>query len=75
VRDQALLVTKLNCVNPLWIKNSQKMKRYGLQFQHEAYNKQFWANYNNIKEMPLTKKLQLDLEKYLSLEEQFASFE
>ena len=75
VRNQALLVTKLNCTNPIWIKNSQKMKRYGLQFQHEAYNKEFWVNFNTIKEMPITKKLQLDLEKFLSLEEQFASFE
>jgi hypothetical protein len=74
-RDQALLINKLNYINPQWIKNSKKMKRYGLQFQHEAYNKAFWANYNTIKDMPLSDKAQQDLEKLFSLEEQFESFE
>ena len=74
-RDQALLINKLNYSNPQWIKSSKKMKRYGLQFQHEAYNKDFWANYNTIKDMPLSDRAQLDLEKLFSLEEQFESFE
>lgn len=74
-RDQALLINNLNYINPQWIKSSKKMKRYGLQFQHEAYNKEFWANYNTIKDMPLNDKAQQDLEKLFSLEEQFESFE
>jgi carboxypeptidase-like protein len=74
-RDQALLINKLNYTNPKWIKNSKKMKRYGLQFQHEAYNEEFWASYNTIKDMPLDDKAQFDLEKLFSLEEQFESFE
>ena len=74
-RDQALLINELNYINPQWIKNSKKMKRYGLQFQHEAYNKEFWANYNTIKDLPLSHKAQRDLEKLFSLEEQFESFE
>ena len=51
------------------------MKRYGLQFQHKAYNKGFWANYNTIKDLPLSHEAQRDLEKLFSLEEQFESFE
>jgi CarboxypepD_reg-like domain len=74
-RDQALLINKLNYTNPKWIKNSKKMKRYGLQFQHEAYNKEFWASYNSIKDMPLNDKVQFDLGKMFTLEEQFESFE
>ncbi|RLD25225.1 MAG: hypothetical protein DRI71_00125 [Bacteroidetes bacterium] len=74
-RDQELLINKLNYANPQWIKNSKKMKRYGLQFQHEAYNKEFWAIYNTIKDLPLSNLAQKDLEKLFSLEEQFESFE
>lgn len=74
-RDQALLINRLNYVNPVWIKSSKKMKRYGLQFQHEAYNKEFWSNYNTIKDMPLSNKAQFDLEKLFTLEEQFESFD
>ena len=74
-RDQALLINKLNYDNPQWIKTSKKMKRYGLEYQHEAYNKQFWLNYNTIKDMPLNTKVQLDLEKLFTLDEQFESFE
>ena len=73
-RDQALLVNQLDLDDPEWIGNDKKMKRYGLQFQHKAYNKEFWASYNTIKEMPLNDKIQMDLEKLVSLEEQFESF-
>jgi hypothetical protein len=74
-RDQALLINKLNYDNPVWIKSSKKMKRYGLQFQHETYNKEFWLNYNTIKDMPLSNKAQADLEKLFTLDEQFESFD
>lgn len=74
-REQALLVNKINFSSPRWISNSEKMKRYGVQFQHESYNKEFWDNYNVIKEMPLGGKVLIDLEKIASLEEQFRSFE
>ena len=73
-RDQALLINKLNYLNPEWIKSSEKMKRYGLQFQNAAYNKEFWLNFNTIKDMPLNNKAQSDLEKLFTLEEQFESF-
>lgn len=74
VRDQALLINKVNYQHPMWIDNAHKMKRYGLQFQHKAYNKDFWHSYNVIKDMPLDNKVQLDLEKLLSLEDQFEAF-
>lgn len=74
-RAQALLVNQINTANPKWVKNSRKMKRFGLQYQHKAYNKSFWDNYNTIKEMPLDEKIRADLEKKISLEEQFKSFE
>ena len=72
--EQALLVNELNVDNPRWISNKEKMRHYGLQFQHKAYNREFWSNYNTIKEMPLNRKAVADLEKYLPLEQQFASF-
>ena len=74
-RDQALLINKLNYLSPEWIKSSDKMKRYGLQFQNAAYNKEFWLNFNTIKDMPLSNKVQSDLEKLFTLEEQFESFD
>ena len=74
-RDQTLLVNKINYKNPRWISNSDKMKRYGLQFQHKSYNKDFWDHYNVIKDMPLNGKVIFDLEKLARLEDQFRSFE
>jgi len=74
-RDQTLLVNKVNYKNPRWIPNSEKMKRYGLQFQHSSYNKEFWDHYNVIKDMPLNGKVLFDLEKLAGLEDQFKSFE
>ena len=74
-RDQTLLVNKVNDISPTWIPNSEKMKRYGLQFQHSTYNKSFWDHYNVIKDMPLSEQMVFDLEKWAKLEDQFASFE
>lgn len=74
-RNQALLINQINTTNPRWVKNSKKMKRFGLQYQHKAYNKNFWDNYNVIKEMPLDEKIRKDLEKKISLDEQFKFYE
>lgn len=68
---QELLINKVNYKNPNWVSSSKKMKHYGLQYQHGAYNKEFWDNYNVIKETPLDKKIVHDLEEHMSLEEQF----
>lgn len=68
---QELLINKVNYKTPNWVSSSKKMKHYGLQYQHGAYNKVFWDNYNVIKETPLDKKIVKDLEENMSLEEQF----
>lgn len=68
---QELLINNINDIDPNWVSSSRKMKHYGLQYQHENYNKRFWKNYNVIKETPLNKKIILDLEEYGSLEKQF----
>ncbi len=49
----------------------ERMKSYGLQYQDQAYNKEFWNNYNLIKESTLDKKIVQDLEREASLESQF----
>ncbi len=53
------------------INSSQKMKAYGLHFQDHPYNKEFWDNYNLIKESPLDRKIIEDLEKNGPLDKQF----
>lgn len=68
---QELLINNINKKDPNWISSSQKMKHYGLQYQHENYNKQFWENYNVIKETPLNRQIIRDLEEHGSLEKQF----
>jgi len=50
---------------------TEKMKNYGLQYQDLPYNKNFWDNYNVIKDTPLDKKILVDLEKIAPLEKQF----
>jgi hypothetical protein len=51
--------------------STKKMRRYGLQYQDLPYNKEFWDNYNVIKDSPLDKKIIEDLEKLGPLEKQF----
>lgn len=51
-------------------KDAKKLK-YGLIIKHKEYNKEFWANYNTLKLTPLSEKLIRDLEKEISLQEQF----
>ncbi|MBS1950639.1 MAG: hypothetical protein OJF59_000860 [Cytophagales bacterium] len=52
----------------------QKMRNYGLQYQDQSYNKEFWENYNVIKESPLDKKVIDDLERKIPLEKQFKDY-
>jgi len=68
---QSLLINEVlpNAVNR--IKSNQKMKAYGLHFQDPPYNKEFWDNYNVIKESPLDRKIIDDLEKFGPLDKQF----
>ncbi len=69
--QQQLLINAIDFNTKRKINSRQKMKSYGLQFQDDAYDKNFWDNYNVIKESALDKKIILDLEKEESLESQF----
>lgn len=53
------------------VSSNEKMKTYGLQYQDPPYNKEFWDNYNMIKESPLDRKIIEDLEKQGPLDKQF----
>jgi hypothetical protein len=53
---------------------NDRMRNYGLQYQDQPYNKEFWDRYNVIKETPIDKKILSDLEKAGPLEDQFAEY-
>jgi hypothetical protein len=53
---------------------TERMRNYGLQYQDQPYNKEFWDRYNVIKETPIDKKILSDLEKVGPLEQQFADY-
>lgn len=69
--NQQLLINEIFPDTKERIGSNQKMKSYGLQFQDMAYHKNFWENYNMIKETPLDKKIIEDLEKQGPLDKQF----
>jgi hypothetical protein len=69
--NQHLLINAINTQAPERIGTTEKMRSYGLQYQDLPYNKEFWDNYNVIKESPLDKKIIEDLEKFGPLEKQF----
>ena len=68
---QELLINQIQSNPTERIGSTEKMKRYGLQYQDEQYNKEFWNRYNVIKDTPLDKEIVRDLEKQGKLEEQF----
>jgi hypothetical protein len=68
---QQLLINKVTPNSTERIRSTEKMRNYGLQFQDQPYNKQFWDNYNLIKETPLDKQILEDLEQHSPLDEQF----
>jgi hypothetical protein len=68
---QSLLINEVLPNTKDRIAVTEKMRNYGLQYQDLPYNKEFWDNYNIIKESPLDRKIIEDLEKYGSLEKQF----
>lgn len=69
--QQSLLINEVLPNATERIKANQKMKTYGLQYQDPPYNKEFWDQYNVIKESPLDRKIIEDLEKQGPLENQF----
>lgn len=69
--NQSLLINEIFPNSPNRITSTEKMRNYGLQYQDLPYNKEFWDNYNVIKESPLDRKIINDLEKHGALEKQF----
>ncbi len=57
------------------VATTEKMRNYGLQYQDRPYNKEFWDNYNVIKESPIDRKILNDLERHGPLEKQFKDHE
>jgi hypothetical protein len=72
---QELLINAIEASTADRIGRTEKMRSYGLQYQDLPYNKEFWDNYNVIKESPLDKKIVEDLEKLGPLEKQFEDYE
>ena len=68
---QQLLINKVTSNAKARIRSTEKMQNYGLQFQDLPYNKDFWDNYNVIKETPLDQEILKDLEKHAPLKAQF----
>ncbi len=69
--NQSLLINEVFPNTSSRIASTEKMRNYGLQYQDQPYNKEFWDNYNVIKESPLDRKIVEDLEKLGPLEKQF----
>ncbi len=69
--NQSLLINEVFANTDSRIASTEKMRNYGLQYQDLPYNKEFWDNYNVIKESPLDRKIIEDLEKLGPLEKQF----
>ncbi len=68
---QQLLINKIHPKAPERIATTESMRNYGLQYQDKPYNREFWENYNIIKDTPLDKKIVEDLERYAPLHRQF----
>lgn len=68
---QELLINKIHPDPEKRIRGTERMKRYGLQYQDEQYNKNFWEHYNVIKDTPLDQEIVADLEKLGNLDYQF----
>jgi hypothetical protein len=72
--QQELLINNIELSTNERIGGTDKMRRYGLQYQDEKYNKDFWNNYNVIKDTPLDKEIVADLEELGTLEDQFENY-
>src|SRR5690606_16904444 len=68
---QQLLINEIKTNTNERIGATERMRNYGLQYQDQPYNKEFWDNYNFIKDTPLDKKIVEDLEKAGPLQKQF----
>jgi hypothetical protein len=68
---QQLLINQVFPNSADRITSIEKMHTYGLQYQRQRYNKQFWNKYNVIKDTPLDQKILQDLERLEPLDKQF----
>jgi hypothetical protein len=68
---QQLMINHVESESPARIGATERMRNYGLQYQHQAYNKKFWDQYNVIKQTPLDSLIVHDLEKVAPLQLQF----
>ncbi len=68
---QQLLINKVHPKTNERIATTEKMRNYGLQYQDRPYNREFWENYNIIKDTPLDRKIVEDLERFAPLHRQF----
>lgn len=73
--NQSLLINDIVPNTIRRVATTEKMRNYGLQYQDQPYNKEFWDNYNVIKESPLDRKILQDLERHGPLEKQFKEHE
>jgi hypothetical protein len=71
---QQLLINKVHPNSKERIGSTERMRNYGLQYQDQPYNKNFWDNYNVIKESPLDQEVLADLEKLAPLQQQFEEY-
>lgn len=71
---QQLLINEIKPNTSERIGGTEKMRNYGLQYQDQPYNKEFWDNYNVIKDTPLDKKILEDIEKAGPLQKQFEGY-
>ena len=69
--EQHLLINQVDPKTQERVSSTDKMRNYGLQFQDYPYNKEFWDDYNVIKDTPIDKKILADLERVAPLEKQF----
>ena len=69
--EQHLLINQVDPKTQERVSSTDKMRNYGLQFQDYPYNKDFWDDYNVIKDTPVDKKILADLERIAPLEKQF----
>ncbi|MDW8330944.1 MAG: carboxypeptidase-like regulatory domain-containing protein [Cyclobacteriaceae bacterium] len=68
---QQLLINQVYPQTKDRISTTEKMRNYGLQYQDKPYNREFWENYNIIKDTPLDRKIVEDLERFAPLHRQF----
>ena len=69
--EQHLLINQVDPKTQERVSSTDKMRNYGLQFQDYPYNKEFWDDYNVIKDTPIDRKILADLERIAPLEKQF----